>query len=67
MTDLPPPPQVPGEMLKQVRFLYEAEVTRLNQRNLRRAIHQMHQHQQEQQAGGGKKAHEVRRGRAEGG
>lgn len=33
--------QVPGEMLRQIRFLYDAEVKRLNQRSVQKAIKQM--------------------------
>ena len=36
--------QVPGEMLRQIRFLYEAEVKRLNPKSVQKAIRQM-QHQ----------------------
>ena len=40
----PPPVQVPGEMLRQIRFLYDAEVKRLNPKSVQKAIRQM-QHQ----------------------
>ena len=61
----PPPPfscQVPGEMLKQVRFLYESEVRRLTQRSVQRALKQMQHLQLEQQASEGRRVHEVRGG-----
>jgi hypothetical protein len=38
------PAQVPGEMLRQIRFLYDAEVKRLNPKSVQKAIRQM-QHQ----------------------
>ena len=66
----PPPPlscQVPGEMLKQVRFLYESEVRRLTQRSVQRALKQMQHLQLEQQASEGRRAHEVRGGERGGG
>lgn len=49
---------VPGEMLKQVRFLYESEVRRLTQRSVQRALKQMQHLQLEQQASEGRRAHE---------
>lgn len=36
--------QIPGEMLRQVRYLYENEIRRLNTRSVQKAIRQM-QHQ----------------------
>ena len=33
--------QVPGEMLRQIRFLYDAEVKRLNPKSVQKAIKQM--------------------------
>ena len=33
--------QIPGEMLRQIRYLYDNEVRRLNQRSVQRAIKQM--------------------------
>ena len=33
--------QIPGQMLKQLRYLYDTEVRKLNQRNVQKAIKQM--------------------------
>ena len=35
------PLQVPGEMLRQIRYLYEAEVKHLNPRRVQKALKQM--------------------------
>ena len=43
--------QVPTEMLRQVRYLNECVVKRLNQKNVQKALRQMQQ-QTEGQAGG---------------
>lgn len=41
--------QIPGEMLRQIRYLNENEVRRLNQRSVQKAIKQMQHQLMEQQ------------------
>lgn len=48
--------QVPGEMLKQVRYLYDLELKRLNHKAVQRAIREM---QHKNLSSGGRRGHEV--------
>ena len=52
-------PQVPGEMLRQIRYLYEAEVKHLNPRRVQKALKQMQHMEMGQGISFSRRVHEV--------